>query len=117
MNKQHYHNKAWKEEINVKSNQLVDKVKAIIESGNVSRIIIRNKRGLVLIDFSLNAGIIVGGVVTCMLPLVVALTAIAAMVSEVKIEIIRIKPRRHKNDFWCDKKDVCCEEKTYWCEE
>lgn len=79
------------QKIKVKSNQLVDKVREIIEEGNARRIIIRNK-GRTVMEFPLSVG--VGGATAAIMlsPTLAAVGAFAALASEVEIVIIR--PRK-----------------------
>jgi len=79
----------WSEEFVIKANELVDKVKELIESGNVRRIIIRNAQDDVLLEIPLTAGVAVGGVLTIFTPVLAALGAMAALLADIKIQIIR----------------------------
>ncbi len=82
----------WTEEIVIAGNQLVDRVKELVAEGNVRRLIIRKPSGEALMEIPLTAGVAVGGVVTIMAPILAALGALAALLAEVKVEII------HTND-------------------
>lgn len=74
--------------VRVKSSQLVDKVRAIIEEGNARRIIIR-KEGRTVMEFPLSVG--VGGATAALVlaPTLAAVGAFAALVSEVEVVIER----------------------------
>ena len=74
------------QELKVKGNQLVDKVREIIEEGNARRVIIK-KDDRVLLEFPLSVG--VGGTTAALLlaPQLAALGALAALVSDVHILI------------------------------
>jgi hypothetical protein len=76
------------EEIKVKGNQLVDKVRDIIEEGNARRIIIKKDEKTVL-ELPLTVG--VGGVTAAILfaPVLAAVGAFAALVSDVHVIIER----------------------------
>ena len=76
------------EEMKVKGNELVDKVKEIIEEGNARRIIIKKDRKTVM-ELPLAVG--VGGVTAAILfaPVLAAVGAFAALVSDVKVVIER----------------------------
>lgn len=78
------------EEVKVKGNQLVDKVKEIIEEGNARRVSIR-KDERVLLEFPLTVG--VGGATAAIFftPVFAALGALAALVSDVEIVIERLE--------------------------
>jgi len=81
--------KTWTEQVEIAAEELVDRVKELIESGNVRRIIIRNANDDVLLEIPLTAGVAVGGLFTVMLPVFAALGAMAALLARVKIEVIR----------------------------
>ena len=80
--------RTWSEEIVVAGNQLVDRVKELVAEGNVRRLIIRKPNGESLMEIPLTAGVAVGGVFTVMAPILAALGALAAMLAEVKIEVV-----------------------------
>ena len=78
------------EEIELAGNQVVGKVKDLIKEGNVRRLIIRNSSGKVIYDTTLTtAGGLGGALALIGGPIIVAIGAIVAAVSKVKIEIIR----------------------------
>lgn len=79
---------SWTEEIVIAGNQLVERVKELMAEGNVRRLIIRKPSGEALLEIPLTAGIAVGGVFTIMAPILAALGALAALLAEVKVEII-----------------------------
>jgi hypothetical protein len=76
------------EEMKVKGNQLVDKIKEIIEDGNAKRVSIR-KDGRTLLEFPLSVG--VGGATAAifLMPTLAAVGALAALVTDVEIEVER----------------------------
>lgn len=77
------------EEIEVAANQLVDRVKELVQEGNVRRLIIRNNENRILLEIPLTAGVAAGAALTLFMPLFAALGAMAALVAQVKIEIVR----------------------------
>lgn len=78
--------KGKKEEtFNVKGEKLIEKVKQLIKEGNVRRIIIKDKKGKVLVEFPLTFGV-VGAVLA---PMLAAIGAIAALVTECSITVKR----------------------------
>jgi len=81
----------WREEIEVAGSDLVDRVKELVEEGNVRRLIIRNANNDVLIEVPLTPAVVVGGVATIWNPILAALGALAALIAKLKIEIIRIE--------------------------
>ena len=83
------HERSWTEEIMVTGNELVDRIKTLVAEGNVRRLIIRKPDGQSLLEIPLTAGVAVGGVVTIMAPVLAALGALAALIAEFKVEVIR----------------------------
>ena len=73
------------ETFTVKGEQLLQKVKEIVKEGNVRRIIIKDKSGKTLVEIPLTIGVI--GVVFA--PVLAAVGAIAALVSECTITVER----------------------------
>ncbi|KPJ48405.1 hypothetical protein AMJ40_07575 [candidate division TA06 bacterium DG_26] len=83
--------RTWVEEVEIAGSELVDRVKKLIEEGNVRRIIIRKQSGEVLMEIPLTVGVAVGGAMTIFAPILVALGAMAALLAQVKVEVIRAK--------------------------
>ncbi len=79
------------EQIEIASSELVDRTKELIKEGNVRRLIIRNQHDEVLLEVPLTAGVAVGGVVTVLSPVLAALGAMAALLTHVKVEIVRTR--------------------------
>lgn len=77
--------KTTKEEFKVSGEELLAKVKQVINEGNVRRIIIKNKDGKHLIELPLTIGV-VGAVLA---PILAAVGAIAALVTECTIVVER----------------------------
>jgi hypothetical protein len=83
--------RTWIEEIEVAGSQLVERVKEVVAEGNVRRLIIRSPEDKVWLEIPLTAGAVVGGVVTLWVPLLAALGALAALIANVKIQIVRVE--------------------------
>ena len=77
------------EEIVVAGSELVNSVKKMVAEGNVRRLIIRKSSGETLLEIPLTAGVVVGGALTILTPVLAALGAMAALLSEVKVEVVR----------------------------
>ena len=73
------------EEYSVKGDDLLSKVKSIIQAGNVRKIIIKDKDDKDLIVIPLNAGV----VIAVLAPVLAAVGAIAALVTECTIVVER----------------------------
>ena len=80
---------SWIEEIEVTGDHLVGRIKELLAEGNVRRLIIRSPEGKVMFEVPLTAGVAVGGVVTILAPVLAAIGALAALVANVKVEIVR----------------------------
>ena len=76
---------ANQEEFRVDGDELVKKVKQLIAEGNVRRIIIKDKDGKTLIEVPLTIGVV--GMVLA--PVLAAIGAIAALVTECSIVVER----------------------------
>lgn len=74
-----------REEFHVNGEQLLAKVKELVNEGNIRRIIIKNKDGKSLIELPLTIGV-VGAV---LLPAFAAVGAVAALVTECSIVVER----------------------------
>ncbi|EXJ16782.1 hypothetical protein D779_2393 [Imhoffiella purpurea] len=68
---------------------LLDKVKDLIQQGNVRRLIIQRPSGKVLADVSLTTGIGVAGVLTLLAPMLAALGAMTALITQFRVRIER----------------------------
>lgn len=77
--------KTTQEEFKVSGEDLIKKVNDIIAKGNARRIIIKNKDGKSLIELPLTLGV-VGAV---LLPALAAVGAIAALVTECTIVVVK----------------------------
>jgi hypothetical protein len=80
----------WTEEIEITGSQLVDRVKELVGEGNVRRLIIRTSDDKTLLEIPLTAGVAVGSVVTLITPVLAALGALAALLANVKLQIVRL---------------------------
>ena len=77
------------EEIEVAVDGLTERVKELINEGNVRRLIICKDNGDRLLEIPLTAGVAVGSVLTMMWPMLVALVAMTGLLGRVKILVIR----------------------------
>ena len=73
------------EEFKVSGDDLLKKVKAIIAEGNVRQITVKNKQGKAIVELPLTLGI----VGAALAPLLAAIGAIAALVTECTIVVER----------------------------
>lgn len=75
------------EEFKVKGEEVISKVKEIIHAGNARRIIIKNEEDKVLIEVPLT----VGAVGALLLPVFAAIGAIAALLTNCTIVVVKKK--------------------------
>jgi hypothetical protein len=78
----------FKESIKVAADELVDAVKKLVHDGNVRRIVIKQQDGRTVAEFPLSVGV-VGAVIA---PVLAAVGAIAAVLTECTIEVERTGP-------------------------
>ncbi len=77
--------KTTSEELHITGERLVETVKQLMHEGNVRRIIIKDETGRTLIEIPLTVGV-VGAV---LLPVWAAIGAIAALVANMTITVVR----------------------------
>jgi len=79
-----------KEEFKVKGEELIAKVKELIHEGNVRRIIIKDEEGKTYLEIPVTIGVI-GAIFA---PVLAAVGTIAAMVANLKIEVVRSEEKK-----------------------
>ena len=79
----------WTEEIEIAAGDLVATVRKLVSEGNVRRLIIKNAEDQSLLEIPLTAGVVIGGTLALLAPVLAALGALAALLSRVKIVIVR----------------------------
>ena len=73
------------EEFNVKSDELLAKIKELIHEGNVRRVIIKDAEGKTFMEIPVTIGVI-GALIA---PVLAAVGAVAVLVSNFRIEVVR----------------------------
>ena len=86
--------KTKKEEFKIDGAQLIEKVKELINEGNVRKITIKDKNGKEIVTFPLTIGV-VGAVIA---PVLAAIGAIAALIGECSISVEREESDETRND-------------------
>ena len=79
----------WTEEIEIAAGDIVTTVRNLVAEGNVRRLVIKNTGGKSLLEIPLTAGVVIGGTLALLAPLLAALAAIAALLGKLKIVIVR----------------------------
>jgi hypothetical protein len=91
--------RTFNEELEVAGSQLVERVRELIEEGNVRRLIIRNPDGRTLLEIPLTFGAVASGALLLFYPVLAGLAAIGALVARLKIEIVRDEPEAIEQDI------------------
>lgn len=91
--------RSFNEELEVAGSQLVERVRELIEEGNVRRLIIRNPDGRTLLEIPLTFGAVASGALLLFYPVLAGLAAIGALVARLKIEIVRDEPEAIEQDI------------------
>ncbi len=74
-----------KSEFKVKGEKLLEKIKQLIHEGNIRRIIIKDDKGRIFMEIPLTVGL----VGTALLPVLAAVGALAALVNDFTIVVIK----------------------------
>ena len=82
--------RTYTESFKVAANELVDAVKKVVHEGNVRRVIIK-QQGRTVAEFPLTVGVIG----TVFAPMLAAVGALAAVVTECSMEVERVDSDRH----------------------
>ena len=82
-------NKTITEEFTVAGDNLLAKVKELIHEGNVRRVILKREDGTTLLEVPLQAGLTVTVLTAALAPVLIAIGAIAAIVSQVTLVVER----------------------------
>ncbi len=84
--------RTWIEEIEVASEELVNRVKQLAADNKVKRIRIVEPDGDIALEIPLTYGAIAGGAVALAAPVLAILGALAAFVAKVRVEIVHEEP-------------------------
>ena len=80
--------RTWIEEIEVKGDELVARVKQLAADNKVKRIRVIEPDGDIALEIPLTYGAVAGGAVVIAAPVLAVIGALAALVAKVKIEIV-----------------------------
>jgi Domain of unknown function (DUF4342) len=81
--------KTTREEFEVQGEHLLARVRELVHEGNVRRVITKREDGSTLVEVPLTAGLTVTVLTAAMAPVLVAIGAIAALVSKVTVVVER----------------------------
>lgn len=77
------------EEFKVSGDNLLSKVKGLVHEGNVRRVYIKNDEGRTLLEIPLQAGVAVTVLTIALAPALIAVGAIAAVLTQVTVGVDR----------------------------
>jgi hypothetical protein len=81
--------RTFTEEIEIAGGQLVDRIKEIIAEGNVRQLRIKAADGDTWLETPLTIGVVAGGVLALAAPWLAIIGVLAALVTRVKVEVVR----------------------------
>ena len=81
--------KTFTEEIEIAGDQLIEKIKEIVQEGNVRQLRLKASDGDIVLETPLTIGVVAGGVVALAAPWLAVLGVIAALVTHVTVEVVR----------------------------
>lgn len=77
------------EEVKTTGKELLDRIKMLIEEGNVRRIVIKNGKGKTLLEIPLSAGVLGMGAAYALAPFLSAIGFFALFLNDCSIEVER----------------------------
>lgn len=80
------------EEFTLNGDEVVAKVRELINEGNIRRLILRNEDGKTLMEIPLSVGLVGGVAVVALAPILAAVGALAALVTRLSIVVERAAP-------------------------
>ncbi|MBX0300401.1 DUF4342 domain-containing protein [Cryobacterium sp. 1639] len=80
------------EEFKISGDTLLTKVRELLHEGNVRRVFIKNDEGATLLEIPLTAGLAVTVITAAFSPVLVAVGAIAALLTQVTVGVERRDP-------------------------
>lgn len=90
--------KSFTEELTGSVSQVIRQIKKLIKEGNARRLMIQDKKGKVLFQTQLTAGIAGTALITAMAPIVSAISMFALFMNDVKIIVEKYPPEELGED-------------------
>lgn len=81
--------RTFTEEIEIAGKELVERVNALLAEGKVRQLRIKAQDGDIYLETPLTIGVLAGGAITLAAPWLAILGALAALITNVKIEVVR----------------------------
>jgi len=104
MSDEKHKNNEFVEELRVSGENVVEKVRELIEQGNVRRLIVRKSNGEIIVELPLTPTVIGAGAMLVFAPMLTVLAGLAAYLAEVKIEVVRQEQAADGDDPSLDEK-------------
>ncbi|MFZ2165290.1 MAG: DUF4342 domain-containing protein, partial [Propionibacteriaceae bacterium] len=82
--------KTFIEELEIAGDQLIATIKKLLADGNAQRVIVRDAEGREIIAMPLTFGVLTGGVLVLAAPLLAVLGALAALLTKVRLDVVRV---------------------------
>ena len=82
------------EEYELDTGELIDSVKDLYHQGNVRRVVVRRPTGEILLEVPFTGGLAMGGALTVFAPHLAVLAAVAALLTKVRVQVMRIADER-----------------------
>lgn len=77
------------EEFELEAKYLVKRVRDLLKEGNARKVIIKDSKGKYLLEIPMTVGVLAGSMFVLYAPVMTALSAVAAAVTNVKITVVR----------------------------
>lgn len=90
--------KSFTEELKGSASEVIKQIKKLIKEGNARRLIIKDKKGKVLFQTQLTAGVAGTALITAMAPIVSAISMFALFMNDVKIIVEKYPPEELGED-------------------
>ncbi|MAZ16856.1 MAG: hypothetical protein CL535_11080 [Ahrensia sp.] len=81
--------KTFTEEIEIAGDKLIERIKEIVEEGNVRSLRLKASDGDIVLETPLTIGVVAGGAVALAAPWLAVLGVVAALVTHVTVEVVR----------------------------
>ena len=78
----------WSEKFSTGGRHLIGLIERLVAKGNVRRLVIIKPDGRVLLETSLTTGVALAGVFTILVPVLTALGAMAALLTQVRVRVL-----------------------------
>lgn len=96
----------FSEQLEVAGEELVERVKELVQQGNIRRLIIKSADGRILLQIPLTLGVVLSGGMLFFYPILAMLAAIGGLVARVHIEVVREEGDAMVSEFNLETEEV-----------